>query len=167
MLRHFEKTEGSRKIIAHLAEGNNIDMEQWIQIYRSRRDWTMNTRKTEANGIRRAEEAKREDPGRKPADAPEQGKKVSFIEEEREAKEVREWREQFVEKRKDSARSANGRRARATAAERARANNWTGAQQESVLRRRRAVRRDESGEHRRTGGDEQICGGENRKRKRK
>ena len=28
VIRHFEETEGSRKIIANLAEGNNSDMEK-------------------------------------------------------------------------------------------------------------------------------------------
>ena len=32
VIQHFEETEGSRKIIANLAEGNNSDMEQWMQI---------------------------------------------------------------------------------------------------------------------------------------
>ena len=32
VIRHSEETEGSRKIIANLAEGHNSDMEQWMQI---------------------------------------------------------------------------------------------------------------------------------------
>ena len=31
VIRDFEETEGSRKIIADLAEGNTSDMERWIQ----------------------------------------------------------------------------------------------------------------------------------------
>ena len=30
---HYEETEGPRKKIADLAEGNDSDMEKWIQIY--------------------------------------------------------------------------------------------------------------------------------------
>ena len=45
VIRHFEETEGSRKIIANLAEGNNSDMEQWMQIYTASLDWTMNKRR--------------------------------------------------------------------------------------------------------------------------
>ena len=30
VIRHFEETEGTRKIIADSAEGSNSDMEQWI-----------------------------------------------------------------------------------------------------------------------------------------
>ena len=29
VIRHFEKTEGSRKITGNLVEGNESDMEQW------------------------------------------------------------------------------------------------------------------------------------------
>ena len=30
-IQHFEDAEGSRKIIANLVEGNNSDIEKWIQ----------------------------------------------------------------------------------------------------------------------------------------
>ena len=33
VIRHFEETEGTRKIIADLARGNNSDREKWIQTH--------------------------------------------------------------------------------------------------------------------------------------
>ena len=91
VIRHFEITEEPGKIIANLADGNNSDMEQWIQIYTESTGLDDEHEKTQANGIRRAVEARRKDSGRKPAAAAEHGKKVSFTEEEREAKDAREW----------------------------------------------------------------------------
>ena len=69
VIRHFEDAEGSRKIIANLAEGNNSDMEQWIQIYTEWMGLDDEQKKTEGHGIRRADEARREDPGREPTAA--------------------------------------------------------------------------------------------------
>ena len=98
--------------------------------------------------------------------------------------------------KKDSARSANGRGPEATAAGGARAKEagraramaagrakqcrqeeheqWRQEEQEQTTRLEHgkkvrfggAVRGDESGEHRRAGSDEQICGGDYTKRKR-
>ena len=45
-------------------------------------------------------EARRKDPGRETDAAQEQGKKLCFIEEEKEAQEAREWQEQFMEGRR-------------------------------------------------------------------
>ena len=53
VIRHFEETEGSRKIIADLAEGSNSDMEQWIQIISELTGLNDEHKKTKANGIRR------------------------------------------------------------------------------------------------------------------
>ena len=55
VIQHFEEAEGSRKIIADLAEGNNSDMEQWIQFCTESMGLDDEQTKTEANGIRRAE----------------------------------------------------------------------------------------------------------------
>ena len=64
MIRYFDEAEGTRKIIANLAEGNNSDMEQWIQIFSELTGLDDEQKKTETNGIRRAVEARRMDPGR-------------------------------------------------------------------------------------------------------
>ena len=58
VIKHFEETEGNRKIIADLSEGSNVQMEQWIQSYRklSGLDERMKMR---ADGIRRLVEARR------------------------------------------------------------------------------------------------------------
>ena len=48
-------------------------------------------KKTEANGMRRALEARWKDQGRETTTAQEQGKKVCFTEEEKEAQEARKW----------------------------------------------------------------------------
>ena len=74
VIRHFEETEKSRKIIANLAEGHNSDMEQWMQIYTESMGLDDEQKKTEANGIRRAAEARRKGTGREPTAAQEQGK---------------------------------------------------------------------------------------------
>ena len=55
---------------------------------------------TVADGSRRAVAAKRKGQGRQPTAAQEQGKKVCFTEEEKEAQEAREWQERFMEKRR-------------------------------------------------------------------
>ena len=59
VIRHFEKTEGSRKIIANSATGNNSDMQQWIQIYTESTGLDDEHKKTEANGIRREKQGER------------------------------------------------------------------------------------------------------------
>ena len=105
MIRLFEETEGSRKIIANLAEGNNSDMERWTQLCTEMTGLDDEQKKTTANGIRRAVEVRRKNTGREPTTEQEQGKKVRFIEEEKEAHEVQEWQK----KNKESARSARRR----------------------------------------------------------
>ena len=100
VIRDFEETEGSRKIIADLAEGNKSDMERWIQTSPELTGLDDEQNKTTANGIRRAVEARRKDTGREPTAAPKQGKKVCFIMEEKEVQEARQWQEQFIEKRR-------------------------------------------------------------------
>ena len=82
------------------AEGNNSDTEQWIQIYTEATGLDDEQKKTEANGIGRAVEARRKDSGREPTAAQEQGKEVSYTEEEKEAQEAREWQERFIENRR-------------------------------------------------------------------
>ena len=100
VIRHFEETEEARKIIADLVEGSNSDLEQRLQIYTELTGLNEERKKTNANGIRRAVEARRRDTGREPTAEQEQGKKVRVIEKEKEAQEAREWQEQFVEKRR-------------------------------------------------------------------
>ena len=73
-------------------------MEKSIQICTELMRLDDEQKETTANGIRRAVEARRKDTGREPNAAQEQGKKVCWIVEEKEAQEVREWHEQFVEK---------------------------------------------------------------------
>ena len=99
-VRRLEETEETRKIIARLAEGSNSDMEQWIQFYTELTGLNDEHKKTVANGIRRAVEARRKGAGREtePTAAQEQGKRVCFTTEEVQA--AREWQEQFVEKRR-------------------------------------------------------------------
>ena len=95
---HFEETEGSRKTVADLAEGSNSDMEKWIQIQMTGLDDEQ--KKTAANGITRAVQARRKDKGRESTAALEQSKKVCFIEEETEAQEARILQEEFMEERR-------------------------------------------------------------------
>ena len=57
VIRHFEKTDGSRKIIA------------WKQINTESTGVDDEHTKTDANGIRRAVEARIKDPGRKPQES--------------------------------------------------------------------------------------------------
>ena len=83
MIRDFEEIEGSRKIIADLAEGNTSDMERWIQTSLELTGLDDEQMQTTANGIRRAVEARRKDTGREPTAAPKQGNKVCFIQEEK------------------------------------------------------------------------------------
>ena len=52
------------KIIVDLAKGSDSDLEQWIQMCTELTGLDDEQRKTEANGIRRAVEARRKDPGR-------------------------------------------------------------------------------------------------------
>ena len=94
VVRHFEETEGSRKIFAHLAEGSNSDMEQWIQLYTEMTRLNDEHKKT----IRRAVEARRRDTGREPTTEHEQGEKARLMEEERRAQEARAWQGQLMEK---------------------------------------------------------------------
>ena len=71
-------------------------MEQGIPIYSELTGLDDEQKKTEGHGMRRVVEARRNDPGRGTAAAQEHGKKVCFIEEEKEAQEAREWQEQFT-----------------------------------------------------------------------
>ena len=100
VIRHFEEAEGTKNMIADLAEGSNSDLEQWIQTFTELTGLDDEQNKTEAHGIIRAVGARRKEPGRETTAAQEQGKKVCFIEEEREAQEAREWQEHFIERRK-------------------------------------------------------------------
>ena len=104
VIRHFEEIEGSRKIIANLAEGNDSDMERWIQLYTEMTGLDDEQKMTTANGIRRAVEVMRKNTGREPTTEQEQGKKVRFIEEGKEAQEVQERRKKIKR-----AREAHGR----------------------------------------------------------
>ena len=63
VIRHFEETEGTKNIIADVAEGSNIDTEQGIQLYTELTGLDDAHKKTKANGIRRAVEARRKEPG--------------------------------------------------------------------------------------------------------
>ena len=63
VIGHCEVTEGSRMSIVDWAEGNNIDMEQWIQIYTELtglhvQEWSEHVENID-RGIRRAVDAKR------------------------------------------------------------------------------------------------------------
>ena len=91
VIRHFMETEETRKIIANLAKGNNSDMERWIQTYAELWGSDDEEKKTEANGIRRALEARRKCQGRQPTAAQEQGKRVCFTADE--VHKAREWQE--------------------------------------------------------------------------
>ena len=91
VMRYFEETEETRKMIGHLAKGSNSDMVKWLQNYTKLSGLDDEQKKTEANGIRRAVEASRNCPRREPTTAQKQGKKVCFTEEEKEAQEGREW----------------------------------------------------------------------------
>ena len=66
MIRRFEETEETRKIIARLAKENNSDRERWIQIYTEATGFDDEQKKTVAKGIRRAVEARRKGAGREP-----------------------------------------------------------------------------------------------------
>ena len=98
VIRCFEENEETRMIIARLAKENN--MERWIQIYTEVTGLDDELKMTVASGIRRAVEARRKGQGRQPTAAQEQGKKVCFTEEEKEAQEARESQERFMEKRR-------------------------------------------------------------------
>ena len=45
VIRHFEKTEEKRKIVANLAKGMTARREGGYKLFRSRRDWTMDRRR--------------------------------------------------------------------------------------------------------------------------
>ena len=60
VIRHFEETEGTKNIIADLEEGSNSDLEHWIQMYAELTGLDDEQKKTEANGIRWAVEARGE-----------------------------------------------------------------------------------------------------------
>ena len=95
VVRHFEEAEGTRTIIADLSEGSNSDLEQWIQTYTELTGLDDEQKKTEANGMRRAVEARRKDPGKETTSAQEQlttaaqeqGKDVCFMERRKRAQE--------------------------------------------------------------------------------
>ena len=76
LIRHFEETAGTRKMIADLAKGSNS---------------------TELTGLDEEEEANK---WNQTTAAQEPGKKVCFVKEEKEAREVQEWQEQFMERRR-------------------------------------------------------------------
>ena len=76
MIRYFEESERTRKIIADLAKGNNGNMQRWIQTDTELTGLDDEQKKTEANGIRRALEARRKGQGRQPTAEQEQGKRV-------------------------------------------------------------------------------------------
>ena len=86
VIRHSEETEGSRKIIADLAEGNNSDMKKRIQTYTELMELDDEQRR------RQPIEARRKDT--EPTAAQEQGKKV-FCTEEKEGQEAREWQDKI------------------------------------------------------------------------
>ena len=75
VIRHFEETEGTRKIVADLAEGNNSDMVGWMQTHTELTGLDDEQRETEANGIRRAVEVRKKGTGRESTAAQEQGKR--------------------------------------------------------------------------------------------
>ena len=97
MIRHLMETEETRKIIANLAKGNNSEMERWIQTCTELSGLDDEEKKTEANGIRRALEARRKGQGRQPTAAQEQGKRVCFTADE--VHKAREWQENFLRTR--------------------------------------------------------------------
>ena len=100
VIRHFEETEGSQKIIADVAEGSNSDLEQLIHMYTELTRFDDERKKMKAKESRCAIEARSKDAGREPTAAQEHGKKVCFMEEEKEAQEARERQEQFMKKRR-------------------------------------------------------------------
>ena len=63
VIRRFEETEETRKIIARLAKESNSDMERWIHIYTEVTGTDDEHKKTVANGIRQAVEARRQGEG--------------------------------------------------------------------------------------------------------
>ena len=54
VIRHFEKTEETRKIIANLAKRSNSDIERWLQNCVKLSGLDDEQKETDANGIRRA-----------------------------------------------------------------------------------------------------------------
>ena len=96
VIRRFEETEETRKIIARLAKENNSDMERWIHIYTEVTGSDDEHKKTVADGIRQAVEARRQGEGRQPTAAQEQGKRECFTTEE--VQEAREWQEHSLKK---------------------------------------------------------------------
>ena len=97
VIRHCEEPEETRKIIADLAIGNNSDMERWIHTYTELSGVDYEQKETEADGIRRAVEARRKDQRRQPTVAKEQGKKVCFTADD--VQEARKWQEKFLRTR--------------------------------------------------------------------
>ena len=93
VIRHFEKTEATRKMFADLAKGSKCDMERWIQNYTEFAGMDDEQKKTEANGIRRLVEASGSGAGRKPTAAQEQDRRVYFTTEE--VEEARNGRRKF------------------------------------------------------------------------
>ena len=59
MIKHFEETEGNRKIIADLSEGSNVQLEHWVQRYRKLSGLDDERLKILAEGIKRFVEARR------------------------------------------------------------------------------------------------------------
>ena len=83
-------------------------MERWIQTYTELTGLDDKQKKIEANGMRRAFEARRKGTGREPTAAQEQGKRVCFIEvPNEEALEARKWQDKFIR-----AREARGEESR-------------------------------------------------------
>ena len=58
VIKHFQETEGNRKIIAELSEGSNVQMEQWIPSYRMLSGLVDERMKIIADGIRPLVEAR-------------------------------------------------------------------------------------------------------------
>ena len=90
VIRHFEETEETRKILANLAERNNSDMERWIQTYIELSGLDHEQKKTDVNGIRRAVEARRKGQVRQPTAAEEQYLAAD------EVQEARGWQDNFL-----------------------------------------------------------------------
>ena len=98
VIRRFEETEETRKIIARLAKEKNSDMDTWIQVNAEVTGLDDEQKMTVAVGIRRAVEARRKGQGRQPTAAQEQSIRECSTTEE--VQEAREWHERFIEKRR-------------------------------------------------------------------
>ena len=97
VIRHFEKTEETRKIITNLAKRSNSDIERWIQNCVKLSGLDDEQKETEANEIRRAVEASSNGTRREPTAAQEQGKTMCFTTQE--VQEAREWQEKILRTR--------------------------------------------------------------------